>query len=132
AEVHLPGMAGQSKHEDIGTRAEDSILEARNHDGTHLRMLETDALDGVVELDVNAQVVRIELEFVALEDSAIFRDIHRQRRNRPGKAQTPMPVLRWRSAVIDNDGASHFPALTRMCLCIILHQVANMKGIMLH
>src|SRR6202030_465207 len=86
AEIDLPRVAGQSEHEDIGAGAEDSILEARDHDRSHLRMLETDALDGVVKLDVYPKIVGIELEFVAFADTAIFRDIHRQRRNRPGKA----------------------------------------------
>jgi hypothetical protein len=34
--------------------------------GAHFRMLETDALNGVGELDVDAEVVGVELELVAV------------------------------------------------------------------
>ena len=109
-------MAGQSEHEDIGAGTEDSILEAGNHDRAHFRMLKAETLDRVVKLDVYPEIVRIELEFVAFADTTIFRDIHCQRRNRPGKAQTPMPVMEWRSTVVDSGGASRFQLLVQ-CLC---------------
>ena len=40
-------------------------------------MLEADALQDVVQLDVHAEVVRIQLELVAGPQAALFRDIHR-------------------------------------------------------
>jgi hypothetical protein len=39
-------------------------------------MLEADALESVVKLDIDAEVVRIEFELVAGADAAIFGDIH--------------------------------------------------------
>ena len=41
------------------------------------RMLEAQALDGVGKLDIDAEVIGVELEFVALEQRALLVDIHR-------------------------------------------------------
>src|SRR2546429_1703299 len=54
----LPGMAGHAQHEDVGARAEDAVAPAGDDDGAHLRMLEADAIERVVQLDVHAQVDR--------------------------------------------------------------------------
>ena len=57
AEVDLPRMRRQAEHEDVGARAEDAIARAGDDHRTDVGMLETDALERVVELDVDAQVV---------------------------------------------------------------------------
>ncbi len=44
AEVHLPGMAGDAQHEDVGAGAEHLLLGAGDDDGAHFRVLEADAL----------------------------------------------------------------------------------------
>ena len=55
-------------------------------------MLEADALQGVVELYVDAQIIGIQLELVAGFDAAIFVDIQMQGGYRPISAQAPVLV----------------------------------------
>ena len=78
------------EHEDVGARAEHAVLGARDDDAAHFRMLEANALQRVGELDVDAEVVRIELELVAGIDAAILVDVHRQRRD--GSVERELPV----------------------------------------
>ena len=55
-------------------------------------MLEADAVQRVVELDIDAEIVGIELELVAGLDPAILGDVERERRHVPVERQPPMPV----------------------------------------
>ena len=55
-------------------------------------MLEAEPIHGVVELDIDAQVVGIKLQLVAWREAAAFVHVHRERRDRPGEAQAPMPI----------------------------------------
>ena len=57
-------------------------------------MLEAQALHGVVKLDVDAEVVGVELQLVAVEQAAGGIDVHDQVRDRAVIAQTPMAVAR--------------------------------------
>ena len=41
-------------------------------------MLKTDALDSVSEFDIDAEVVGVELEFVAVGERLVFLNVHRQ------------------------------------------------------
>ncbi len=93
AEVHLPGMRGQAQHEDVGARTEDAFLHAGDHHAAHFGVLEADALQRVVQFDVDAQVVGIQLELVAGAQAAVFGHVHGQRGNRAVVAQAPMTVL---------------------------------------
>jgi hypothetical protein len=79
AEVDLPAVAGQAQHEDVGARAEHAVLQAGDHHRLHFGVLETDALQRVVQLDVHAQVVAVELELVAGAQAGVFVDGQRQR-----------------------------------------------------
>ena len=65
AEVDLPRMARDAEHENVGAGAEHPFAGARDDHDADLRMLETDAVDGVIELDVNAEIIAVELELVA-------------------------------------------------------------------
>ena len=56
-------------------------------------MLETEALDGVVELDIDAEVVGIELEFVAGNEAAVLGDIEGEGRDWAVESELPMPIL---------------------------------------
>ena len=56
-------------------------------------MLETHPLQRVVQLDVHAQVVGVQLEFVAWQDAAIFLNIQRQGGNFTVHTQAPVAVL---------------------------------------
>jgi hypothetical protein len=55
-------------------------------------MLEADAVDRVVQLDVDAQVVRIELELVARLDAAVLVDVQLQARDVALDRQLPVAV----------------------------------------
>src|SRR5262249_4593983 len=57
-------------------------------------MLETQPLDGVSQLAVHAEIVRIELELVALEQGALLVHIHQQGRDLAVNGEFPMPVFR--------------------------------------
>jgi hypothetical protein len=87
--------------EDVGVRAEDSLLEVPQDNGLHLGVLETNAPERVVELDVDAEVVGVELERVALADAAVLRDVQAERRDRAVEAEIPVLVARRFGAVID-------------------------------
>ena len=73
----------QSEHVDVRAGAEHALLGAGDHDALHLRMLEADAVERIVELDVDAEIVGVELEPVARLDALALR-------SRPSTA--------WRSA----------------------------------
>ena len=57
-------------------------------------MFESNALQDVVQLDVHAEIVRIQFQLVARSDSAVFSNVHRQRRYWTVKRETPMLVSR--------------------------------------
>jgi hypothetical protein len=82
------------QHPDVRARAEDLLLAARHDDGLHFRVLEPQPLHGVVQLDVNAQVVRVELQLVAGHQAALLIDVHRQRGYLAVGREPPVPVLR--------------------------------------
>src|SRR2546428_6076029 len=92
AEVHLEAVRGLSEHPDVGARAEDALLARRQHDRADLGMLEAQALDGVVELDVHAEVVRVELQLVAGREPAVLLDVHGQRGDRSVESEPPVLV----------------------------------------
>ncbi len=94
AEVDLPRVAGGAEHEDVGAGAEDAVLRAGEDHHVHLGMLEADALQRVGELDVHAQVVRVELELVARADAAVLGHVHGERGDRTLEGELPVAVAR--------------------------------------
>jgi hypothetical protein len=72
AEVHLPGVAGLGEHPDVGARAEHLLQPVGDHHGADLGVLEAQPLDGVVQLDVDAEVVGVQLEVVAGDQAAVL------------------------------------------------------------
>ena len=52
-------------------------LRAGDDDRAHLGVLEADALQRVVQLDVDAEVVAVELELVARAEAAVLGDVQR-------------------------------------------------------
>src|SRR5262249_12349772 len=76
AKVHFPRVRGGAEHIDVSAGAEHSFFRAGKDDAGNFRIFETDALKNVVELDVDAQVVRIQFEFVAGAEAAVFVDVH--------------------------------------------------------
>ena len=81
-----------AQHHDVRAGAEDPFLQAGDDDGVDLGVLEADALQGVGELDIDAEVVRIELQPVIGREPGVFADVHRQRGDRPVDGQCPMFV----------------------------------------
>src|SRR5262249_43298911 len=55
-------------------------------------MLEADTLERIVQLDIDAKVIGIELELVAFPQRALFIDIHQKSRYRTVAGQLPMPI----------------------------------------
>ncbi|MDT4853386.1 hypothetical protein FQZ97_876510 [compost metagenome] len=95
-------MAGNAEHEDVGAGAEHAVLAAGDHHGAHFGVLEADAVQGVVQLDVHAQVVAVELELVARADATVFIDVDRQRGDRAIEGEFPVAVFAGGGAVIDH------------------------------
>ena len=78
---------------------------AQDHD-LHAGMLEAQPLHRVREFDVDAEIVGIQLELIALEQPAILVDIHGQRRDVAIDIELPMPVARRIGLKIDEAGAA--------------------------
>ncbi len=57
-------------------------------------MLEAQPLHGVRQFDIDAEIVGIQLELIALEQPGILVDIHGQRRDIVSDVELPVPVPR--------------------------------------
>src|SRR5204862_3197559 len=101
AEVHLPRVTRLREHVDVRAGTEDPVLCAGDDDGADLGVFEADALHDVVQLDVDAQVVRVELRLVTRPDSRVFGDIHRDRRDTIRVRYTPVFISHRVDLVID-------------------------------
>ena len=53
-------------------------------------VLEADAVDGVVQLDIDAEVIAVELELVAGTQPAVLVEIGKQRRHGPVELELPV------------------------------------------
>ena len=82
------------QHADVGAGAEHAVLARAQHHHLHPGMLEAQPLHGVGEFDVDAEVVGIQLELIALEQPAILVDVHGQRRDVAVDGELPVPVAR--------------------------------------
>ena len=76
-------------------------------------MLEADAVDRVVELDVDAQVVAVEFQLVAGPKAAILVEVGFQRGDRTLEGERPVPVFFRRSLIVDRVGTAHGTLLDR-------------------
>ena len=77
AEIDFVGMGRAGQHADIGAGAEHPRLGRAQHDRAHLRMLEAQPLQRVGQLDIDAEIVGIQFELVAVEQRRPFVDVHR-------------------------------------------------------
>ena len=105
-EIDLPRMRGFAEHEDVRARTKYAIASASDDYRAHLRVFETNPLDSVIKLNIDAQIIGIELELVAFAQPAVLIDFHRQRRNRrtlPVDLQRPVPVLVGRRLIVDGE-----------------------------
>ncbi|MGY3353889.1 hypothetical protein ACVWZK_000552 [Bradyrhizobium sp. GM0.4] len=99
-------------------------------------MLEAQALDRVGKLDVDAEIVGIELEQIALEQAAILVDVHGQGGDVTVNRELPVPVAGRLGLEIDECRAAceapiflgHGPPLSSSWFtvrCTIMHIVAR-------
>ena len=68
-------------------------------------MLEADALYRVVQFDVDAEVVGVELELVAFADAAVLGDVQGQRGDGAVEGELPVPVAGRFGPVVDIDSS---------------------------
>ena len=87
AEIHFPGVAAQAEHEDVGAGAKHFFFGAGDNYAAHLRVFEADAVDSVMQLDVHAQVVAVELELIARAQTPVFVEIGFERGHWAFKAE---------------------------------------------
>ena len=73
--VNLPSVGGKPQHKDIGARTKNAVFQTGDDNAFNFRVLEADALQSVMQLDVHAQVIGVEFEFVARTDTGVFVDI---------------------------------------------------------
>src|SRR5438552_113408 len=83
-------IRGGTEDIDVRAGAEHAPLGAADDHGADFRMLEADAVKGVAQLDVYAEVVGVEPQFIAGLDRRIFPDVERQGGHRAVEAETPM------------------------------------------
>jgi hypothetical protein len=93
-------MRRLAEHADIGAGAKDIVLARLDDDAADLRMLEAQPLDGIVQFNVDAEVVGIELEFVVAEPAGLV-DVHDQIGDVTVELDAPVPVARGVGLVVD-------------------------------
>ena len=76
-------MAGLAQHLDVGPGAKDPVLGRGDDHRAHLGVLEPQPLHCVIQLDIDAQIIGIELEFVAGDQRLVLLDVQAQSRNPP-------------------------------------------------
>src|SRR5436853_413369 len=82
AKIYFEGVRRCAQHIDVRARAEYSGLQALDDDDAHLWVLESEALNRVRQFNVNAQIIRIELELVAIAQRLVLLNIHGERGDR--------------------------------------------------
>ena len=87
-------MAGPGQHPDVGSGAEFPVPARADHDAAHPGILETQSLHRVVQFDVDAQIVGVELEFVAVEQTPGLVDCEHQLGGRTLGREGPASVAR--------------------------------------
>ena len=111
AEIDLVGVGRARQHADVGAGAEHPVLGRAQQHHLDAGMLEAQPLHRVGEFDVDAEIVGIQLELIALEQPAILVDIHGQRRDVAIDIQLPVPVARRIGLKIDVSGAASEDAI---------------------
>ena len=76
AEIYFMRMARAGQHADIRAGGKNPRFRRPQHQRAHLRMLEAQAVDRVGELDIDAKIVGVEFEIVALEQRRLLVDVH--------------------------------------------------------
>src|SRR5262245_30706790 len=113
AEVDFDSVRGSAQHIDVSARAEDSGLKTSQHDNLHFGMFESNALNSISQLDIDAEVIGVEFEFVAFIERFVFLDIHGKGGPSPVDIQFPVAILFRRRLKIDHASLSRFKKGTR-------------------
>ena len=95
------GMARAGEHPDVGSGTEHAILARLQDHDFDLRMLEAQALQGVGKLYVDAEVVRVELQLIALEQRRCLVDVERQLCDLAHTGKLPVPIGLRRALKVD-------------------------------
>ncbi len=106
AEVDLVAVACLAEHADIGAGAEHVVLAGAHHHRAYLRVLEAQALDGVVQFDVDGEIVGIELELAVGKQPARRVDVHDELRDFAVGLDPPVAIAAGLSLEIDEHGPS--------------------------
>src|SRR6185436_14991689 len=93
AEIDLVRMARAREHADVGPGAEHARFARAYQNDLNRRVLEPYAFDRIRKLDIDSQIVRIELELVALKERMLLVHVHQQSGNIAVHLKLPMPVL---------------------------------------
>ncbi|TWG86018.1 hypothetical protein L602_002200000730 [Cupriavidus gilardii J11] len=107
AEVDLPRMAADTEHEDVGARAEHLVAGAGHHHAAHLGMLEADAVQRVVQLDIDTQVIAVQFQLVAGAQPSVLVDIEQQGSNGAIELEPQVPVAGRIGLVVDGGVLRH-------------------------
>ena len=70
-------------------------------------MLKANALQSIVQFDVDTQVIRVELEFVARANAGVFVDVDRQSGHGTVKGQADVLVVFWGGLVVNDGRCAH-------------------------
>ena len=88
-------MRRRSQHVYIGARTEHPFLAARQNYTCNLGMLKSNSLQRVVQFDIDAKIIGIQLQLVARLQPAVFVNIHGQRRDAVIDIQSPVFEGAW-------------------------------------
>ncbi len=105
-EINLPGVRRQPQHEDVGAGAENTVFLTGQDNSANFRMFETNALQRVVQFDIDTQVIGIQFQFIPGTQTSIFVHVHRKGGHLAIKTEFPVLILTGIGAKID--GGSGF------------------------
>jgi hypothetical protein len=100
-------MAADTEHEDIRAGTENSVLEAGQYYSAHFGMLKANAVDGIVEFDVNSQVVAIEFELVTRPQAGVFVKVGEQGSHGAIELQLPVFIVCGVGLIVDSVCLGH-------------------------
>jgi hypothetical protein len=94
AEADLVRVRRRRQHLDVRTGAEHLVERSGDDDSLHTGVLEPQTLQHIVQLDVDREVVRVQLQLVVVAQPAGGIDRHRERRHGTVDVEPPVAVPR--------------------------------------
>ena len=88
-------MGRQTQHVNVGTRTPDFFFAAFKHHHLDAWVLKPDAVDRIMQFNVNTQVVAVQFELVARLDATVFIDVKFEFGYIAFNTQSPVLVLGW-------------------------------------